>query len=222
MTTLDVIKSCTLFSGLERAALSDLAALAVRRNLEPHEVLFQEGDAAQALFFLLKGDLELVKSAADGRERFLRRVKPGEVFAEAAMFAGEGYPATARARLRSQILAITRSDFLQYISQHPAVSLSILGAMARLLRHLNGMLAELSLNSVEARLAAWILQRARHKGKPQFMLGITKKELAFRLGTVPETLSRNLAKLVKRGAIRVSGEKIEIRDGEKLEASIDG
>lgn len=213
----ELLKGCSLFSGLDRAALEDLAAMAEMTRLDRDEVLFSEGDPAESLFLLASGDVELLKSSAEGRERFLRRVRPGEVFAEAAMFAGEDYPATAIARTASEVVRITRKDFLAYVALHPAVSLAILGAMARLLRHLNGLLTELSLSSVEARLAAWLLRRSRTVGARQFKLGMAKKELAFRLGTVPETLSRNLAKLCRSRAIGVKGELVVLRDVERLQ-----
>ncbi len=213
---LELLKGCSLFQGLDRHALCDLAAMAVLRRLKRDEVLFDEGDAAEALFLLASGEVTLLKSSAEGRERFLRRVRPGEVFAEAAMFAGEDYPATALARGASEVISITRKDFLAYVSLHPAVSLAILGAMARLLRHLNGLLTELSLSSVEARLASWLLRRSRAVGSREFLLGIAKKELAFRLGTVPETLSRNLAKLSRGRVIRVAGERVTLRDVKRL------
>lgn len=213
---LELLRGCALFQGVERQALGDLAAMATVRRLGRDEVLFDEGDAAESLFLLASGDVTLVKSSVEGRERLLRRVKPGEVFAEAAMFAGAGYPATAVARAPSEVVRITRKDFLAYVSRHPAVSLAILGAMARLLRHLNGLLTELSLSSVEARLAAWLLRRSRAVGSKEFLLGIAKKELAFRLGTVPETLSRNLAKLARCKAIVVTGERVALKDLTRL------
>jgi len=50
----------------------------------------------------------------------------------------------------------------------------------------------------------------------EFTLKFSKQDLAFQLGTVPETLSRNLKKLQNNGVVKVSGNKIRINDLKKL------
>jgi CRP/FNR family transcriptional regulator, dissimilatory nitrate respiration regulator len=217
MHKIDLIGQVPLFADLDRKALAELASIAEVRRASKGELLFSEGDEARALFILSEGIVELVKMEPSGREQFVRRVARGETFAEAAMFSGGAYPASAIARAHSELIAISKEKFLRCVRAHPEVALAIMGAMAKLLRHLNTLVSELALGSVESRLAAWLLRRSREAGKLTFMLGIAKKELAFRLGTVPETLSRNLRKLKDDGAIRLEGERLTILDAPALE-----
>ena len=217
MREIETLRHCPLFSEVGNAALADLLKGAVRSEAGRGEMIFSEGDPAEALYILASGRVDLVKSSADGSEQFVRWVRPGETFAEAAVFAGATYPATAVARQDSRLIVIEKRRFVAFLRSHPDAALAMLAAMARLLRHLNGLLAELSLASVESRLAAWLLRRMREAGAARFAIGIPKKELAFRLGTVPETLSRNLRRLVAAGAIRVQGAEIEVRDAQALE-----
>jgi CRP/FNR family transcriptional regulator, dissimilatory nitrate respiration regulator len=220
MQKVDLIGRVPLFADLDRKALAELAAIAEVRRAGRGELLFSEGDEAAALFILAEGVVELVKIEPSGREQFVRRVARGETFAEAAMFSGGVYPAMAIARTPSQLFVISKRKFLQYVRVHPEVSLAIMGAMAGLLRHLNALISELALGSVEDRLAAWLLKKSREAGRATFMLGISKKELAFRLGTVPETLSRNLRKLKDGGVIRVTGERVTILDADSLDECV--
>ena len=103
------------------------------------------------------------------------------------------------------------------IKKHPEVSLQIMGVMARLLRHLNTLLSDLSLGTVVQRLANILLKKSKEKKSLKFELDIPKKELAFKLGTIPETLSRNFRKLEKDGIISVKSKLITINNINKLE-----
>lgn len=216
MNKRELISRSSIFSSLSTHALDDLASIANASRMVEEEILFSEGEDATKLFILADGCVELVKLTQDGRERFVRRVGEGETFAEAAMFAGESYPVTAVARTPGELVVIEKGAFSAYLERHPEASMAMLGAMAKLLRHWSGLLSELSLASVEARIAAWLLKRARKTGRNAFELGIQKKELAFRLGTVPETLSRNLKKLSDSGAISMRGDEITIEDADIL------
>ena len=218
MQTADCIRSCVLFSRLDDRALEELALLARGRACAKGRTLFSEGDDAAALFILAEGAIDLVKSSPEGKVQLVRSVNPGEIFAEAAMFAGEAYPATAIARKNSELRAIGKRDFVAFVKAHPNASLAIMGAMARLLRHLNALLADLSLGQVENRLAAFLLAKSRERNKATFSIGIAKRELALRLGTVPETLSRNLRKLKERGVIGVRGDFVTVRKPAALAA----
>ncbi len=215
----EILKNSPLFAGLSAAALGDLTKASRKCAFASGEMIFSEGDEAEALFILAGGTVDLIKSSSAGKEQLVRSVKRGEIFAEAAMFSGDTYPVTAIARAPSELVSITKAAFVRFLKTHPDASMAIIGTMAKLLRHLNNLLSELSLSSVESRLAAWLLRRMREKGSRSFLIGIAKRDLAFRLGTVPETLSRNLRKLAQSGAIRVAGEKVTIVDADLLEES---
>lgn len=218
MKTADLIKNCIPFSGLSSTALTDLSQIAEYQTCTKGDVLFTDGDEATALFLLVEGAIDLVKIAPTGREQFVRSVKCGEMFAEAVMFAGEAYPATAIARQNSRLITISKKRFITFVRAHPDASLAIMGVMAKLLRHLNTLLADLSLGQVSNRLAAFLIAKSRERRKIEFSLGITKRELALRLGTIPATLSRNLRKLKEEGIIDVRGDFVTIKKFKALES----
>lgn len=213
----EMVKNCVLFSGLSRGAVGDLLRMAERHRRSKGEMIFSEGDDAQALFVLGSGAVDLIKVSSDGREQLVRRVAPGEMFAEAAMFAGEAYPVTAVVRKDSELISIQKDRFIAFVHAYPDASLAIMGVMARLLRHLNALLSDLSLGQVHNRLAAFLLAKSRERKKLEFSLGIPKQELAFRLGTIPATLSRNLRKLREEGVIVVRGDFVKIKKMKILE-----
>ena len=219
MKTDDLLKHVGIFLGLGNAPIADLSAISIRKEFNKGEIIFSEGDIASSLYVMDDGDVHLVKISRDGRNQLVRRVTCGDIFAEAAVFSGKAYPATAIANTKSSVVMIDKKRFLSFIKEHPEVSLQIMGAMSQLLRHLNSLLADMSLDGVSQRLAAYLLRRSKEDGM-NFNLGFSKAELAFRLGTVPETLSRNLRKLSSEGAISVSGRTIEIKDVTVLKKNI--
>ncbi len=216
MSTVDLIRSCALFSELEVQAAKELAAIAIKKGFSGGTILFHEGDDADALYILVEGCVDLIKSSPEGREQLVRSVKGGEMFAEAVMFSGETYPATAHVRNASKLLIIRKAAFVKLVRAHPEISMAMIGTMAKLLRHLNARLSELSLGSVPQRLASYMLQRMREEGSSSFSIGMPKKELAVHLGTVPETLSRNLKRMREEGLIEVRRDTVIINDIEGL------
>lgn len=211
MRSIDLLKGCSLFADLPSKALADLARIAMVRRVDRDDILFHDGDEAKALFVVASGSVDLIKASPDGREQLVRGVKRGGMFAEAAMFSGEAYPVTAIVRTATELLVIEKAKLKRFLAAHPEAAMAIIGVMAKLLRHLNNLLAELSLGTVAQRIAAYLLRRASNEGK-HFELGIAKRELAFRLGTTPETLSRHLRQLSRSGTIDMRGRAFCIKD----------
>lgn len=216
MNTKEILKTCVLFSDLDSQSISELAAIANAKSFESGAIIFSEGDESRSFYILSEGSLDLVKISPDGRERLARSVKKGEVFAEAAVFSGDSYPATAIARSACRIFAIEKHAFISLVRRNPEVSFKIMGVMARLLRHLNSLLADASLNSVSTRLAKYLIARSKETNSRAFDLGIKKQELAFHLGIVPETLSRTFKKFQTAGFVAVHGKWIKIKNIEGL------
>jgi len=75
----------------------------------------------------------------------------------------------------------------------------------------------LSLKEVPGRLASYLVYLAREQGRDEEVtLPVSKGQLASLLGTIPETLSRILAKMSGNGLITVHGRSIRLRDLEGL------
>lgn len=216
MSVQTIIKNCQLFSGLDESAARALGEAAAKQSHAQKSIIFSEGDAVASFFILIDGSVDLIKSTPDGREQLVRQVKPGEMFAEAAMFSGIAYPATAIARTDSTLVVITKPSFVSIVKEHPEVALAIMGTMAKLLRHLNKLVSDLSLGSVASRLARYLIDESKKIGAATFDLPIAKRDLAFKLGTVPETLSRTFKKFASKGVVEVHGRTININDIGKL------
>ena len=229
-TLLD-LRAAQLFAQLDDEQLARIAAIARPVLLPAERTLFLQGDAAAAFYLLAEGRLKVYKLLRDGRTATIRHVEAGQTFAEAALF-HEEYPSSTESMTACRLYRFDTREVLQLLLAEPQVAVSLLAAMAQLLGLLNRRVEELLL-PVPARLARYLLALADEQlepptGRPAaagepasprvVKLPTSKRELAARLGTVPETLSRTFDRLKRAEVIRMSGdhELIEILSLEKL------
>lgn len=115
-----------------------------------------------------------------------------------------------------RLLFLLRDAVLDACRRHPEVALGIIRVLARRVRTFAGLVEQLSLRDVTARLAGFLLAEAGPDGTTTFTLGVTRDEIAARLGTVRELVSRSLARLREAGAIRIAGRRVTIVDASRL------
>ena len=144
---------------------------------------------------------------------------PGEPFGEVAVFAGQRFPAHAEAVQKSRLLFFSRKAFINLIAGNPSLALNMLAVLSMRLRKFTELIEGLSLKEVPGRLAAHLLLLSRNlEDAEELTLDISKGQLAGLLGTIPETLSRILARMAGQGYIELKGTRgIGLLDKEGLE-----
>ena len=217
METIQILKRSMLFSGLSQEHLSEVAAISSRRSFAKGETLFVEGDPANGFYLLASGGMKLCKVSPDGREKVLHFVHPGETFAEAAFFGDGRYPAEARGIEKGEALYFPRDGFMGLLERNPQFALNLIVSLSLLLRRFARQIEELSFSEVPSRLAAYLCELIERKsttfqGKTYLELEMKKGELASRLGTVSETLSRTFRKFREEGVIEVDGSRVIVYD----------
>jgi CRP/FNR family transcriptional regulator len=205
---------------LPAAELRRVAASAVVRDVRRGARVFEEGAPAEGLFIVIEGRVRLVRRARGGREQVLHSEGPGATLGEVPLLDGGGYVATAVAAEPARLLYLPRAVVLDACRRHPEVALGIIRVLARRVRTFAGLVEQLSFRDVTARTAGLLL--AESGGRTTFELTATRDELATRLGTVRELVSRSLARLRRAGVIRVAGRRVTILDARSLGAIAEG
>lgn len=212
------LRAFPLFARLDPDEVAGVEGFTQRVSLSAGEALFQEGDRADRLFLIRSGRLKVFKSSPQGREQILSVLGPGEPVGEAAVFAGEYFPAGAEALDASEVLAIPRRVLLDIIERKPEVAMKFIGSLAQRLRHFTALVENLSLREVTERLASYVLYLdSRQMGRGEVDLELSRAQLAALFGTVPETLSRAFQSLARRGAISADRRIVRIEDRQVLE-----
>ncbi|MBN2706429.1 MAG: Crp/Fnr family transcriptional regulator [Deltaproteobacteria bacterium] len=201
----------SLFAGMEEAYLIELSRIAEVSPYKRKTLIFSEGDAGNGFYLVKQGKVKIFKISPDGKEQILHVFGSGEPFGEVPVFAGKSFPAHAVTLEDSVLVFLPRPDFVDLVARNPALSLNLLAALSQRLRQFTKMIDDLSLKEVPGRLAAHLLYlSARQAGQDRLQLELSKTQLAGLLGTIPETLSRMLAKLQKEKLIRIEGSQVVI------------
>jgi CRP-like cAMP-binding protein len=207
-----------LFNGLSEEQYTDLAAIAREKTVERGQTIFSEGDEGAGFFVVVSGQVKIFKLSIDGKEQILHVLGPGEPFAEVAVFVGSDYPAHALAMKKSRLFFFPRQSFIELITANPSLAMNMLASLSLRLKKFANMIEALSLKEVPGRLAAHLLYLREHQGNTDTLqLNLPKGQLASLLGTIPETLSRILAKMTQQGLLKVEGNTIILLDAEGLD-----
>jgi len=196
--------------------IDELNTIGRSRNYNRDEFLFNAGDTAKGFYYIQSGEVRIFRMDEQGREIDIVRLSSGDFFGEAVVFVAAEFPAYAQAVRQSQVLYFSREDVFKQIEIRPETARSIITLLAHKCVVLNKRIETLELRSVRQRLAQFFLSHGRGEKTYEVELKLKKSELASFLGTVPETLSRNLKQLQKENLIEVSGRRITVLDSSGL------
>lgn len=217
------IAAIPLFEGLTQQQCASLGAIALHRTHSRGQSFFAEGDDGTGFYVILSGKVKIFKLSPEGKEQIFHILEEHDPFGEAAVFAGEHYPASAQALSETRTLFFPRQKFVELIGREPSLALSMLALLSRRLRKLTQLVENLSLKEVPGRLAAYLLLLNERKGSAtSIALDVSKNQMAALLGTIPETLSRILKRMTDEKLIRADARMISILNEKGLAQLAEG
>lgn len=212
--TPDHARVARLFPAL--SGLPDDLARAVERQLQAFNapagaVLFDTGQACQALPLVLEGGIRVSKRADSGREIGLYRVLPGEIciVTLGCLLGGDAYPATGVAETDVTALALPRPLFSRLVAEHGPFRELVFRHVAERLVGLMQLVEEVAFQRLDRRLAAWLVERGPD-------IHASHQAVADDLGSVREIVSRLLKQFEERGWVRLGREHIQVLDPQAL------
>jgi CRP/FNR family transcriptional regulator len=212
----ETFRRTPLFSTLGDGVRQQLAALAIEKQFDAGETLFHEGDPCDGLYVIGEGTVKISKTSPAGREIMLAMESAPSSVAEVPLFDEGAYPATVKALTPVTAFLLRKEDFRRFCLQHPEVPLRVFAILGKRLRQLVSLIEAITFGSMRQRLAR-ILLESYERGEIEKAL-LTHEELAMRLGTVREVVSRNLARFQAEGIVRIDRRRIMVCDVEALRA----
>jgi CRP-like cAMP-binding protein len=211
------LRRVPLFTDLSDQEMTLIARSVTRLRFDQGATIFLEGDVCRELLIVAEGTVKIFKSAASGRQQLIGIERPGNSLAEVPVFDGGRYPATAEAAVSTVLLRLPADNFRSICLQNPEMALKVFKVLGHRLRHLTSLVEELSFSTVRGRLIAHLLRLADETGERtphgiQFRLTENNEELAARLGTVRDLISRNLGRLHGAGLIEMNRRTVNIPD----------
>lgn len=209
---MEIVRRNPLFGGLPPETLESLLHESRVVEHPRGKILFLRGEPANWFFLLLEGWVKVFRDTPDGEQTVIAIMKPSETIAEAAIFFGSDYPASAEVVDNVRLLEIPAGALLSQIRQDSELGLKLLGALSMRLRHLVRHIEQLQARSTSQRLGDFLLSLCEaEEGPVTLKLPYDKSLIAARLGMKPESLSRALAKLKSLG-VSSRGHSVEIDD----------
>ncbi len=212
---LQALASVLLFADLKPEVLASIAAITLSRQYQAGEIVFHDGETCQGLYIVQSGWLKGMIVSSKGKEQIIRLLGPGDTFNEHGVLLKEGCNlVTVQAIEPSSLWVVDRQALLKLMDQHPLICRTIAQNMASRVVHLLKLVEDLSLRTVEARLARLLLDQP--PGNPKRRRKATQAEMAAQLGTVADVINRTLHRLEDEGLIQIEKQKVEILDRERL------
>lgn len=214
-----------LFARIRPADIDALVRTAQRRKFRAWEVLFRRGDAGDGVFAIISGQVCVFADTASGDEAVIALRGPGEVVGEMALLDDLPRSASARAQTDVEAAWVSREQFEAWLVAHPAAAREMLTALAQRLREATDQLAEISLLSIETRLARrlWAEFSRQAKGEPAAgeRLHLSQGQLAALLGVTRESVNKHLGRLRLTGAVATDAGAIVLTDPAALREASD-
>ena len=222
MDELELLRSVPIFSELTEADFQSLAKVANRRRYPKDSVVFFENEQGDFFFMILEGRIKVTILGDDGREVILSLLGSGDFFGEMALLDNEPRSATAIAVEDTELLSLHRNDFQNVLTDNRSITVGLIKVLTSRLRRANHQISTLALLDVYGRVARVIVDMAREEGRRLkdgriAFRRATHQEIANRIGTTRETVTRMLKDLERQGMIHIEGREIIVQpDFEKV------
>lgn len=213
-----MLENVLLFEELGKTELDALSSHAVTRVFPKNSVIINEGDISSALYVVVSGKVKTYLSDDKGNEVVLNTHGPGDYFGEMGLFDDAPRSASVVTLEKSTLSLISKSDFEECLRSNPKIALHVIRGVIRRLRTASENVRSLALLDVYGRVARLFLQLAeQHDGQLVINEKLTQQDIADRVGSSREMVSRILKDLKTGGYIQIEDRRITIM--EKLPSS---
>ena len=196
---------------LRETVLREMAAKGGVRHFPAHMVLIHEGDDADTLFVLLSGRVKVYAANASGKEVVLRTHGPGDYFGELALDGGRR-SASVMTLEPASCAVVSGHQLRSFIVEHPDFATHLIHDLMRRVRALTGSVKSLALDDVYSRVVALLLALAPPGGSGPRLVQekLTQQDIAERVGSSREMVSRIFKELATGGYVQLHGGRITV------------
>jgi CRP-like cAMP-binding protein len=205
----------TLLAGVPAADVRHVISIARRRTFARGEVVFHDGDPAEAMHLIVKGRFAVKVTTPLGDTVLLSLQGPGDCFGELALLGTESSrSATVAALEAGETLSVLRGDFARLLAQNPGVNRVLLALLAGQLRRSNERLVEAHYVDADTRVRRRLHELAELYSDGTILL--TQEEIAEIAGTSRATVNRVLREEEKKGTLELARGRTIVRDLDAL------
>ena len=227
---IEITENCTecihrksgFFCDFSQSTLQALNQVSHKSTLPAGAILFVEGQASRGMFVLCSGKVNLSTTSREGKILILKTAEAGEALGLSAAISGVSYEVTAETATPCQLNFVDRKHLLEILQLHPEVGVRAAEYLSRDFQSAYRDIRDLILSRSSAgKLARLLLSLSMPQDAASIedrLHAMTHEEMAQRIGSSRETVTRLLSDLKKKDLIRLDGPTLVIRNRPALEA----
>jgi CRP/FNR family transcriptional regulator, cyclic AMP receptor protein len=227
VTEVSATARVSIFSKLSQSDVEQLTQILTAKKYAPNVSVFFQGDPSDSLYIVLKGSVKVTQASEDGHEKILDILGPDEIFGELAMLDGHPRSATVTTCESTDLAAISRKDFREFVSKHPEIVWKVLASLCERVRKTSTDMLELSSREVPYRLLAALSQLTEKYGQVAadgsclISENFGLNDLVAMVGSSREIVSRLLHRYQEQGLIELGKNKLIIPDPKALARALE-
>ena len=200
------------FEAIPREEVHKISSIADVVRISSGEHLFFKGSAIEKIFFVLEGQVKIYANDLDSDREFISEfvVDSGSIGLEFLLLPNHVWQYHGKSLVDSIILTIDKDILLRITNRNVELLNNLIKFLSLSVVQQNQKSQDLVLTEVSERLWNYLQNLAKYHDSKKFTLPLNKTELAYYLGTIPETLSRTFTKLKKNRKIKIEKNEIEI------------
>jgi CRP-like cAMP-binding protein len=210
-----------VFRTLPPEAIETLSKRCHWQRYLSNQLIVGQHDETRDVFFIVRGKVRVTLYAASGKEVSFRNLGSGQMFGELSAIDGQPRSASVIALQEAMMARMPPSVFWTVMEHYPQVAAAVMRHLVGLVRALSGRVFEFSTLAVKNRIHAELLRLAREVSRLNSATVLlspapTHAEIASRISTHREAVTRELNEMVRAGLIERRSGGLIIRDIERL------
>tara|TARA_Y100000817_G_scaffold259869_1_gene213916 strand:+ start:705 stop:1385 length:681 start_codon:yes stop_codon:yes gene_type:complete len=215
MSKVEHLRKVPIFSDLSDSDLKKISEKMISRLYEKGKMILLEQSQGETFFIIISGVVKVTRLSDDGREVILAILGESDFFGEMSLLDGEGRSANIVANEQSEVVTLSRSDFLDCLQKYPKIAIALLEELAVRLRKSDQHIESLSLSDSEQRIGITLIRLAEELGTiKQGDVNVKnlpyQQDIANMAGTSRETVSRTLKLLETKNLLKRDGRNLTI------------
>ncbi|WP_291287286.1 Crp/Fnr family transcriptional regulator [Flavobacterium sp.] len=185
---------------------------ALKKSFDKNEIIFEENNLPTHYYQIVSGEVKMSNYNDDGREFIQGIFYKEQSFGEPPLFLNQNYPANAIAVEASEVLLLSKSNFMKLLEENPGISLKIIENLAQRLYYKSVMAAEMSTQEPEHRVLKLIDHGIAYfnfkKNENGYLINFTRQQIGDLTGLRVETVIRTIKALEKKGLLKIINRKV--------------
>jgi CRP-like cAMP-binding protein len=197
---------------LSETARQRLATAGSPVSREVGELLCQAGDAGDAFYVVVEGEIEVLSRSEGGRQVRLAALGPGALAGEMAALDGGSRSADMVATRRSLLWRIPRTALIDALTSEPEAAVALIAELSRRLRTANVLVESAAFLDLGARLAKLLLEEGGARG----VVALNQTEIARRINASREKVNRKLHAWTQAGWVEIAPQGVRLLQPDRL------